>query len=121
LSSAEIPEAYGGLEMDKVTLRDCRSHREVRRVRDHMGGHTGIGTLPIVYFGTENQKKKYLPRLAAGKLLALCFVGGFIWVGCAQLPCPCSAFADGKHYILNARRCGSLMRVRRSVHCVRQS
>ena len=33
------------------------------------GGHTGIGTLPIVYFGTEEQKKKYLPRLATGEIV----------------------------------------------------
>src|SRR5215470_10321332 len=65
LSGVEIPEAYGGLEMDKVTaavIADAIA--KYAGFATTWGGHTGIGTLPIVYFGTEEQKKKYLPRLA---------------------------------------------------------
>src|SRR5438477_11136032 len=66
LSGVEIPEAYGGLEMDKVTAAVIADHiAKYAGFATTWGGHTGIGTLPIVYFGTEEQKKKYLPRLAA--------------------------------------------------------
>src|SRR5512135_2169581 len=70
LSSVEIPEAYGGLEMDKVTAAVIADHiAKYAGFATTWGGHTGIGTLPIVYFGTEQQKQKYLPKLAAGKMV----------------------------------------------------
>src|SRR5258707_8274988 len=66
LSGVEIPEAYGGLEMDKVTAAVIADHiAKYAGFATTWGGHTGIGTLPIVYFGTGDQKKKYAPRLAA--------------------------------------------------------
>src|SRR6267378_2641677 len=70
LSSVEIPEAYGGLEMDKVTAAVIADHiAKYAGFATTWGGHTGIGTLPIVYFGTDEQKRKYLPRLAAGEII----------------------------------------------------
>src|SRR5215471_12713002 len=70
LSSAEIPEAYGGLEMDKVTAAVIADHiAKYAGFATTWGGHTGIGTLPIVYFGTEEQKQRYLPRLATGEIV----------------------------------------------------
>jgi butyryl-CoA dehydrogenase len=70
LSGAEIPEAYGGLEMDKVTAAVIADHiAKYAGFATTWGGHSGIGTLPIVYFGTEEQKKKYLPKLAAGEIV----------------------------------------------------
>src|SRR6195256_6520249 len=70
LSAVEIPEAYGGLEMDKVTAAVIADHiAKYAGFATSWGGHTGIGTLPIVYFGTEDQKQKYLPRLAAGEII----------------------------------------------------
>src|SRR5581483_11088994 len=70
LSSSEIPEAYGGLEMDKVTAAVICDHiAKYAGFATTWGGHTGIGTLPIVYFGTEQQKQKYLPRLATGEMI----------------------------------------------------
>src|SRR5438093_10560162 len=69
LSGVEIPEAYGGLEMDKVTAAVIADHiAKYAGFATTWGGHTGIGTLPNVYFGTEEQKTKYLPRLAAGAM-----------------------------------------------------
>ena len=53
--------------MDKVTAAVIADHiAKYAGFATTWGAHTGIGTLPIVYFGTEEQKKKYLPRLAAG-------------------------------------------------------
>jgi len=71
LLGVEIPEAYGGLGLDKVSgcLVSEKSARDGSFAVSFMG-HTGIGTLPIVYFGTEAQKKKYLPRFAAGEWIS---------------------------------------------------
>jgi alkylation response protein AidB-like acyl-CoA dehydrogenase len=70
LSGVEIPEAYGGLEMDKVTAAVIADHiAKYAGFATTWGAHSGIGLLPIVYFGTEEQKKKYLPRLAAGEIV----------------------------------------------------
>src|SRR5690348_11635871 len=70
LSSVEIPEAYGGLEMDKVTAAVIADHiAKYAGFATSWGGHTGIGTLPIVYFGSEQQNKKYLPKLVTGEIV----------------------------------------------------
>jgi alkylation response protein AidB-like acyl-CoA dehydrogenase len=68
LLGIEIPEEYGGLGLDKVsaTYAAETSSREGSWAVTYMA-HTGIGTLPIVYFGTPEQKKKYLPKFASGE------------------------------------------------------
>src|SRR6201997_5272009 len=106
LSSVEIPEAYGGLELDKVTAAVIADHiAKYAGFATTWGGHTGIGTLPIVYFGTEEQKKKYLPRLASGEI-----VGAYALSesssGSDALHCRTRAqlSPDGKHYLLNGEK-----------------
>ncbi|HEY2902781.1 MAG TPA: acyl-CoA dehydrogenase family protein [Polyangia bacterium] len=71
LLAIEIPEEYGGLGLDKVsaTITAENAAREGSFVVTFMA-HTGIGTLPIVYFGSEAQKKKYLPKLGSGEWIA---------------------------------------------------
>jgi len=71
LLGVEISEEYGGLGLDKVSgcLVSEKSARDGSFAVSFMG-HTGIGTLPILYFGTEEQKKKYLPRFAAGEWIS---------------------------------------------------
>ena len=71
LLGVEVPEEYGGLGLDKVSgcLVSEKSARDGSFAVSFMG-HTGIGTLPIVYFGTEAQKKKYLPKLASGEWIS---------------------------------------------------
>src|SRR5947209_10493604 len=106
LSSAEIPEAYGGLEMDKVTAAVIADHiAKYAGFATTWGGHTGIGTLPIVYFGTEGQKKKYLPRLAAGEIVGA-YALSEASSGSDALNCRARAqlSPDGKHYILNGEK-----------------
>src|SRR3984957_21078144 len=71
LTAMTIPEEYGGLAVDLPSLMVTAE----RMGRDGSYGgwhsaHTGIGTLPIVYFGNEQQKQKYLPKLAKVELLA---------------------------------------------------
>src|SRR5450755_986253 len=106
LSSAEIPEAYGGLEMDKVTAAVIADHiAKYAGFATTWGGHTGIGTLPIVYFGTEEQKKKYLPRLAAGEIIGA-YALSESTSGSDAMNCRARAqlSPDGRHYILNGEK-----------------
>jgi butyryl-CoA dehydrogenase len=106
LSAVEIPEAYGGLEMDKVTAAVIADHiAKYAGFATTWGGHTGIGTLPIVYFGTEEQKKKYLPRLAAGEIVGA-YALSESTSGSDAMNCRTRAelSADGKHYILNGEK-----------------
>ena len=107
LLGTSVPEDLGGLGKDFITST---------LVNEGLGGgfsfsvaiaaHTGIGTLPILYFGTEDQKKKYIPKLASGE-----------WKGAYGLTEPNSGSdalgakstailsEDGKHYILNGQKC----------------
>ena len=106
LSSVEIPEAYGGLEMDKVTAAVVADHiAKYAGFATTWGGHTGIGTLPIVYFGTEEQKKKYLPRLASGETVGA-YALSESTSGSDAMNCRARAelSADGRHYILNGEK-----------------
>jgi len=106
LSSAEIPEAYGGLEMDKVTAAVIADHiAKYAGFATSWGGHTGIGTLPIVYFGSEAQKQKYLPRLAAGEMVGA-YALSEASSGSDALNCRARAglSPDGRHYVLNGEK-----------------
>jgi butyryl-CoA dehydrogenase len=71
MTSVDIPEAYGGMEMDKVTTTVIADHVSVlASFSTAFGAHTGIGTLPLVWYGTEEQKQRYLPKIASGEWIA---------------------------------------------------
>jgi len=106
LLGVEIPAEYGGLGLDKVS--GCLIAEKAARDGSFavsFTGHVGIGSLPIVYFGTEEQKRKYLPRLASGE-----------WIGSYSLSEASSASdamnararaslsADGRHWVLNGEK-----------------
>jgi len=106
LMSVDVPEAYGGLEMDKVTSAlIAESMSQLASFSVAFSAHAGIGTLPIVWYGTPAQKAKYLPKLAAGE-----------WIGAYALSESSSASdamncrtravlsQDGKHYVLNGEK-----------------
>jgi butyryl-CoA dehydrogenase len=106
LSAVDTPEAYGGLQMDKVTSAIIADRlARYGGFSATWGAHTCIGTLPIVYFGTEEQKKKYLPGLAAGQI-----VGAYALSESSSasdsLNCRTRAelSPDGKYYILNGEK-----------------
>ncbi|MBZ5546502.1 MAG: acyl-CoA dehydrogenase family protein [Acidobacteriia bacterium] len=106
LSGVEIPEAYGGLEMDKVTSAVIADHiAKYAGFATTWGAHSGIGLLPIVYFGTEAQKQKYLPKLATGEIVGA-YALSEASSGSDALNCRARAelSADGKHYILNGEK-----------------
>ena len=71
LLMVDVPAEYGGLGLDTTTsmlLAEQFSH--VGSFSVSLGAHTGIGTMPIVFFGTPEQKQRYLPDLSTGKMLA---------------------------------------------------
>src|SRR5438045_8558166 len=106
LSSVEIPEAYGGLEMDKVTAAVIADHiAKYAGFATTWGGHNGIGTLPLVYCGADEQNKKYLPRLASGETVGA-YALSEASSGSDALNCRARAVLspDGKQYILNGEK-----------------
>jgi len=106
LLGADVPEAYGGLGLDKVsTTLIGERFAKASSFALSVGAHVGIGTLPIVYFGTEAQKRRYLPALAAGeKIAAYCLTeptSGSDAQGAKTTAVPTE---DGSHYILNGTK-----------------
>jgi len=106
LTAMAIPEEYGGMAMDLPSL--MVTAERLGRDGSYAGwhsAHTGIGTLPIVYFGTEAQKKKYLPKLAKVEMLAAYALTEPL-AGSDALAARTRAdlSPDGKHYILNGQK-----------------
>ncbi len=106
LTAMAIPEEYGGMAMDLPSLMVTAE----RMGRDGSYGgwhsaHTGIGTLPVVYFGNEQQKQKYLPKLARVEMLAAYALTEPL-AGSDALSARTRAdlTPDGTHYILNGQK-----------------
>jgi alkylation response protein AidB-like acyl-CoA dehydrogenase len=106
LLGLNVPEEYGGFEKDFVTgMLATESLGAGHSFSVSIAAHTGIGTLPILYYGNEAQKKKYIPKLANGE-----------WKACYCLTEPNAGSdansgktkavlsPDGKHYILNGQK-----------------
>ena len=106
LLGMSVPEAYGGVEKDFVTsMLTTEVLGAGHSFAVALSAHTGIGTLPILYYGNEEQKKKYVSKLATGE-----------WKGCYCLTEPGSGSdansgktkavltEEGKHYILNGQK-----------------
>src|SRR5213082_2116236 len=106
LMGGGVPEEFGGAGLDKIATTVLTEKLSIYGgfAVTH-GAHAGIGTLPIVYFGTEPQKKKYLPKLATGE-----------WIGAYCLSEPQAGSdaqnsltraelnAEGTHYVLNGQK-----------------
>jgi len=102
----DVPEKFGGLELDKATsMLVSEIISRGGAFGSSFGAHTGIGTLPIVYFGTEEQKQKYLPKMAAGDLLG-CYALTEANSGSDALAAKTRAelTPDGKYYVLNGEK-----------------
>ncbi len=106
LLGGAIPEAYGGSGLDKIsaTVLAEKLSGYASFAVSH-GGHAGIGTIPIVYFGTEAQKQKYLPKIASGELLS-CYCLSEPQAGSDALAARTRAVLspDGKNWILNGQK-----------------
>ena len=105
-AAVDIPEEYGGVGMDKTTSMLITDHLSVlASFSTAFGAHVGIATLPLVWYGTEEQKQRYLPRLATGE-----------WIGAYGLSEASSGSdamnirtratlsPDGSQYILNGEK-----------------
>lgn len=102
-----VPENYGGLGMGFVTtMLACDYISGVTgSLATAYGAHTGIGTLPIVLYGTEAQKQKYLPDLAAGtKFGAYCLTEPDAGSDANSGKTRAKLSEDGKHYIINGQK-----------------
>src|SRR2546422_3586403 len=106
LMGGGIPEEYGGSGLDKISatvLAEKLSAYASFSVTH--GAHAGIGTLPIVYFGTDEQKKKYLPKLASGELIAAyCLSEPQAGSDAQSARTRAVLSPDGKHWILNGQK-----------------
>ena len=106
LTAVAIPEKFGGMEMDLASVMIVGEHLgQDASYGSWHSAHTGIGTLPILFFGTEEQKQRYLPRLAKAEILAA-YALTEPWAGSDALAIRTRAdlSQDGKHYILNGQK-----------------
>jgi len=106
LLGADIPEKFGGLGLDKISS-SLIGENLVRAGSFSIthGAHVGIGTLPIVYFGTVAQKEKYLPLLATGeKLAAYCLTEPSSGSDALGAKTTAVLNEEGTHYILNGTK-----------------
>ncbi|WP_442601173.1 acyl-CoA dehydrogenase family protein [Paenibacillus sp. KN14-4R] len=106
LLGADVPEQYGGLGLDKISSTVIsESLAKASSFALSLGAHTGIGTLPIVYFGTPEQKAKYLPDLASGaKLAAYCLTEPTSGSDALSAKTTAVLSEDGQYYVINGSK-----------------
>src|SRR5215471_1192899 len=101
----DVPEAYGGAELGLLMSSLAGSELRESSFSVAVGAHTTIGTLPIVFYGTEEQKQRYLPRLASGELIAAyALTEPGVGSDAMGLSTRAELSADGKYYILNGTK-----------------
>jgi len=105
--SADIPEEYGGQDLDKISSLLVWEKMAIGggSFQASCGAHTGIGSLPLVFFGNKDQKKRYLPNMATGEYLAA-YALTEPEAGSDALNAKTTATLspDGKYYILNGQK-----------------
>ncbi|MGA7522860.1 MAG: acyl-CoA dehydrogenase family protein [Acidobacteriaceae bacterium] len=106
LLAADIPEAYGGLALDKATSALIADHVAVcASFSVSISAHTGIGTLPVIWYGTREQKEKYLPKLATGEWIAAYALSeASSGSDAMNIRAQARLSADGSQYILNGEK-----------------
>src|SRR5207248_8228570 len=103
LTAVDVPEAFGGLGLDETTsMLVAESQSGYASWATTFGAHVGIGSLPIVFFGTPARKARYLPDLASGKKVAA-YALSEAGSGSDALSAKTVArlSPDGKHYLVN--------------------
>ena len=105
-TSVEVPEEYGGMGMDKISSTVVTDHIAVlASFSTAFGAQTGIGTLPLVWYGTEEQKRKYLPKLAGGEWVAAYALSeASSGSDAMNIRTRATLSTDGSHYILNGEK-----------------
>ncbi len=101
----DVPEAYGGAELGLLTSSLIGAELREGSFSVAIGAHTTIGTLPIVFYGTEAQKQHYLPKLASGEwIAAYALTEPGVGSDAMGLSTRAELSADGKYYILNGTK-----------------
>jgi alkylation response protein AidB-like acyl-CoA dehydrogenase len=102
----DAPEEYGGLELDKATsMLAAEKLSQAGSFSVTYSAHTGIGTLPLVYYGTREQKEKYLGKIISGEwIAAYCLTEPGSGSDALGASATATLSADGKHYILNGTK-----------------
>ena len=105
-TSVDIPEEYGGVGMDKVSSTLISDHISVlASFSTAFGAQVGIGTLPLVWYGTEDQKRRYLPKLASGEWIAAYSLSeASSGSDAMNVRTRATLSADGTEYILNGEK-----------------
>jgi alkylation response protein AidB-like acyl-CoA dehydrogenase len=106
LTAVVLPEKFGGMEMDLTSMMVvAESLAGDGSYAGWHGAHTGIGTLPLLLFGTEEQKKKYLPKLASAEMIgAYCLSEPQAGSDALAARTRADLSPDGRHYILNGQK-----------------
>jgi len=106
LLGVDVPEEYGGVELDKVTSAIIADRISVSgSFSVTFSAHTGIGTLPIVWYGTPEQKAKYLPKLASGEWLAAYALSeASAGSDAMNIRATARLSPDGRSYLLNGEK-----------------
>ncbi|HVU66039.1 MAG TPA: acyl-CoA dehydrogenase family protein [Ktedonobacteraceae bacterium] len=105
LLSIDVPEEYGGAELGLLTSALVASHLNEASFSVAFGAHTTIGTLPIVFYGNEEQKTKYLPKLASGEwIAAYALTEPGVGSDAMGLTTTATLSEDGKYYLLNGTK-----------------
>ncbi len=105
LLSIDVPEEYGGAELGLLTSAIVASNLNEASFSVAFGAHTTIGTLPIVFYGNEEQKAKYLPKLASGEwIAAYALTEPGVGSDAMGLTTTATLSEDGKYYILNGTK-----------------
>jgi len=106
LTAVSVPEEFGGMEMDLISmLIVAEGLAKDGSYAGWHGGHAGIGTMPLLLFGSPEQKKKYLPRLASAELVgAYCLSEPQAGSDALAAKTRADLSADGAHYILNGQK-----------------
>ena len=105
LLSIDVPEAYGGTELGLLTSALVASNLNEASFSVAFGAHTTIGTLPIVFYGNEEQKERYLPKLASGEWIsAYALTEPGVGSDAMGLSTRAELSPDGKYYILNGTK-----------------
>jgi alkylation response protein AidB-like acyl-CoA dehydrogenase len=101
----DVPEANGGAELGLLTSALVGSEMREASFSTAFGAHTTIGTLPIVFYGTEEQKQKYLPKLASGEWIgAYALTEPGVGSDAMHLSTRAILSDDGKYYMLNGTK-----------------
>ena len=102
----DAPEAYGGLELDKATsMLAAEKISASGSFSVAYSAHTGIGTLPLVYYGTEPQKEKYLGKLISGEwIAAYCLTEPDSGSDALGAKAYATLSEDGRYYLLNGTK-----------------